>query len=143
MTDNRETDRRSEDKMLAQKVEMLIGQMESFSDGTFEVPGTGRTAIEIAHEHDTLFAKQDALLEHNVNIVNLLEGQPIISSITGEQTGRMKGLVGQVDELYQGINGGEALRWKREWTAAQQWVVGLFATTATGIFLLLLAAFVA
>lgn len=131
--------------MLAKEVKKLTDQMESFTEGTFVVPGTGRTAIEIAGEHDTLFENQKTIngkLDKTIDVVDraivLLEGKPIHSPVTKEVTGHEMGLAAKVDYFYDAINGGQAMRWKREWTGVQRWVIGLFAGLLTGIFLLFL-----
>lgn len=84
-------------------------------------------------------AKLERKLDEDIDpkltkVVELLEGKPITSSITGAVTGHEPGLV----DLVEAINGAKPIRLTREWTAPQQATIGLFMLVLAGILFALL-----
>lgn len=107
--------------MLAEKVEELTTQVEKFTTGDFEVPGTGRTALEIASEHDRIFQGQDTIQADIEEISTVLLGTRASDLMGG---GRYDdGLKHKVENIeHQLGNGGVRIRlpwsaWVAIWIA--------------------------
>jgi len=108
---------------------------QQLEDGSIMLPN-GKLAAEAIREHDDLVGNQQAMLGQQTKMINLFEGQPVLSAITGQPTGeRETGVIDKIDYLYQGANGGSPVRFKREWTTTQMWTIGLVVFLLTGIFL--------
>ncbi len=139
--ERREADRRNGDQVLAETVNDLVEEMRNIRDGTFEVPGTGRTAIEIAGEHDTLFANQASMNHQLGKVVDYIEGVDIISPLNGNVIGHEPGnrevtaeINSKLGTLIEGTNGGTG----REWTPAQRWTIGIALTVFAGLLFVLI-----
>ncbi len=140
--EQQEAERRAKDHLeMVKSVEAVMSEManmkESWADGSMVLP-SGKTALEAVREHDDLFVNQNTILAQQVEIIDALEGKPIVSQITGEPTGEKElGALAKLDYLYQGANGGPAVKLRREWTTAQMWTIGLVVSLLGGILLLL------
>ncbi len=128
--------------MLAEQVNDLVEEMRTIRDGTFEVPGTGRTALEIAGEHDTLFANQASMNHQIGKVVDYIEGVDIISPLNGNIIGHEPGnreITAEINTklgtlLETSTNGVSP----REWTPAQRWTIGIGLTVFAGLLFVLI-----
>ncbi len=139
--ERREADRRNGDQVLAEQVNDLVEEMRTIRDGTFEIPGTGRTAIEIAGEHDTLFANQASMNGQLGKVVDYIEGVDIISPLSGNVIGHEPGnreITAEINTKLGTLVEASANGTRREWTPAQRWTIGIGLTLAGGLLFVLI-----